>query len=104
MGSRLDRVTDWDRIAKDAGYRGGKLADLLEVDRRQLNRYFHLHFNISAEEALQGLRIKVAEQLLNEGKMVKEVADELGYKNPTDFSYAFTRARGLRPTEFRRLR
>lgn len=96
--SRLDHITDWEKAARKAGYRVDKLAAGGRVTRQQLNRYFKLHFGITAHTWLQREKLKTAVLMLQLGRSVKEVAGELGYQNSTHFSRAFRRVSGESPT------
>jgi len=100
MGSRLDRITDWDDRARKAGYRTAVIALEAGVSRRQLNRYFHLRHGVVAHLWIERLRIDAALRLLQQGRLIKEIAFVLGYKNCTHFSRAFRRVQGICPTHF----
>lgn len=54
---------------------------------------------------LQHLRMnRAAELLQHSGRLVKEVADELGFSDPGNFSRAFQRTFGLPPERLRRIK
>jgi transcriptional regulator GlxA family with amidase domain len=80
MGSRLDRVTNWEHRARVYGYRVYDVADSCGVQTRTLERYFFGHFGMSVREWMTRLRQADAAASLRDLKLVKEVATLLRYK------------------------
>ncbi len=75
------------------------LCDYLQVSPVTINRLFqtHLHESVSAYHAK--LKMKRASQLLKSGQMsIKETAYHLGYRHSNDFSRAFRRHTGRKPS------
>ena len=101
MGSRLDRIMDWPRIARKAGYRVDGLARMLGVTPRQLERYILKSIKLSPKAWMDGLRIKRGEWGIRRDKSIKEASQELGYKHPQDFARAFKRVTGTTPSGYR---
>ncbi len=101
MGSRLDRVTNWEKIAGEVSYNSRNLAEACDVSIRTLERHFHRHFNTSPEKWLHTLRLTVAEKLIVQTNLqVKEIACALGFAQASQFSKEFKRHSGLSPTVF----
>jgi AraC-like DNA-binding protein len=96
----LDTITDWEKEAKAAAYAVAPLAKALGVSRQHLGRYFLRRWRFSPKSWLEQLRTADAIRLLRQGKLVKEVAAELGFDHDTDFSRAFKQRCGCGPREF----
>ncbi len=78
-------------------------ADACHVNLSYLCRLFQRFGRESPSRYLQHLRLnRAAELLQGSGRLVKEVADELGFNDPFTFSRAFQRAFGLAPDHVRR--
>lgn len=98
MSSRLDRIKEWNEIARSVSYSVQSLASRLNVSERQLHRYFRDHFGDSPRRFLETLRMNDASQALSEGGSVKEVAFRLRFKQASHFSRVFKRTRGRVPS------
>jgi AraC-like DNA-binding protein len=101
MGSRLDRIVDWKRAARNSGYCIETLARRMDVTLRQLERYFKSCHGTCPKLWCNALRMKEAERLLHRGFLVKQVAQRLGYKHPHHFARAFKNWKGISPSEAR---
>ena len=99
MGSRLDQITDWEERARTAGYRTDGLALGAGVTRQQLNRHFRARWGAVVHLWIERLRISEGLRLKQEGKRIKEIAQELGFQHATHFSRAFRRAQGTCPSD-----
>lgn len=101
MGSKLDWVGDWERLAEAAGYNTSRMASELKVTARLLQSFFHARFGTSPHEWTLRLRMNRAAKLLRNGSLIKIVASEVGYKQISHFSREFKRVFGVSPTHFR---
>jgi transcriptional regulator GlxA family with amidase domain len=103
MGSRLDRITDWKRAARTAGYHVDALAKRVGVTGRQLERYFEKQkrFGGSPKKWVDGLRMADSRNDLRQGIPIKEVAARRGFKHVQDFTRAFGRVYGVKPSDAR---
>ena len=98
MTSHLDPIRDWPLLAKQAKYRAPALARLVHCSDRQLARFFAEHFRESPHAALNEIRLQEAHRrLLQERPMIKELAEELGFKSASHFSQAFKKRFGISP-------
>lgn len=95
-----ERRRGWLRLARQAGFRPGRLAELYGVTVRQLERYFQEDFGRSPHEWLQEQRMVAARQLLMECNSVSSVAKQLGFKQISHFSREFKRYYELTPSVF----
>lgn len=79
-----------------------ELADIFDMDQRQLSYFFKKSMGICPKKYLLQLRIKRAKELLTDhDRQVTEVARIVGYEDPFYFSRLFKRQTGHSPTEYR---
>jgi len=101
MSSRLNRITDWDTRARKAKYRVAALAKVCSITERQLRRFIHDRFGISPHVWMTRVRLEKSPAMLSQGKMVKEVAAEVGFMGANHFSREFKKRYKLSPNVFR---
>ena len=97
MSSRLDIITDWEELAKDSAFKVRVLARTVGVSSESLRLYVRNRFDVSPRKWLSEMRMREAQRMLVKGKLVKEVADALGFAHPTHFSRAFRMTHGISP-------
>jgi AraC family transcriptional regulator len=78
-----------------------ELAGLCKMSVRQMTRGFRKSRGCSIGEHVARARLKSAQQMLATNQSVKAIAYSLGFASPSSFSYAFRRAVGETPREFR---
>jgi AraC family transcriptional regulator len=78
-----------------------ELAVLCGLSPRQLTRGFRVSRGCSIGDFLEQRRMEHAKRLLMEGEAVKSAAFALGFQSPSSFTFAFRRAVGMSPTQFR---
>lgn len=100
MSSRLDRIGDWAKRAREANYKLSAVATGLGVTSRHLRRYFWTRFRLSPKDWLRQHRMDEARSLLETDHSVKEVASIVGFQNSTHFSRAFKRSNGVAPGDY----
>lgn len=82
---------------------GEVLAGQLGVSRRQLDRIIRKHFGMSFREKLTEIRARVACDMLRSGdRPISEIAEQVGYSAPGNFTAFFKKTTGLTPQEYRR--
>ncbi len=104
MGSRLDRLNDWQDLARKAQYNAKVLAERCQVSLRQLERFWKESFQETPQSWLNQCRFSEAQALLQEGCPVKEVAFRVGFKQSSHFCREFKRHTGCTPNEFGQVR
>lgn len=77
----------------------GTIAHRLAVSRHTLLRRLKAE-GVTFDEVLDGLRKRMAAQLLEGGASVMQTAHTLGYSDPASFSRAFKRWTGVAPSRF----
>lgn len=97
IGGPLEKVRDWDILARSAKYRASSLAALCQISLRTLERHFQKHYSLKVGQWLKELRMADAYERLQTGQSVKEVAFELGYKQHSHFSRDFKTRFGISP-------
>jgi AraC family transcriptional regulator len=78
-----------------------ELAQLCKLSVRQLTRGFRKCRGCSIGELVAQSRLQCAQRLLATDQSVKAIAYSLGFASPSSFSYAFRRAVGETPRQFR---
>jgi AraC-like DNA-binding protein len=94
---RLDSAASWEKLAKSAQFRPNALAELCGVSMRTLQRYFRAHYDQTVSDWLRNLRLNEALSSLKQCDSVKEVAFDLGYKQPSHFTRDFKKKFGVPP-------
>ena len=79
-----------------------ELARLCNISVRQLTRGFRVSRGCSIGDYVEQRRMETAKRLLMAGESVKTIAFTLGFSSPSSFTFAFRRAVGSSPSQFRR--
>lgn len=99
-GQRLRLAASWMRRHPDARAPAAALADYLGLSQATLVRLFRVRAGRSPAEAFREMRMREARRRLAlPGASVKAVGLGLGYRNAGDFSRAYLRFFGCRPSE-----
>jgi AraC-like DNA-binding protein len=93
-------ATNWESLAAAAHFRAGDLARLVGVSLRTLQRYFRAKYDCTVSDWLRELRLESARTRLPTCESVKEVAFDLGYKQPSHFTRDFKTRFGVSPRAF----
>ena len=94
------RHETWESLAFRSNFRASVLAEHCGVTLRTVQRHFKRHYEITVSEWLRELRLRSAFNRLPSATSVKEVAFDLGYKQPSHFSRDFKSFYGLAPHMF----
>jgi AraC family transcriptional regulator len=78
-----------------------ELAALCNLSVRQLTRGFRASRGCSINDYVSRSRIESAKRLLAGEDSVKAIAFAMGFASPSSFAYAFRRANGITPRQFR---
>ena len=78
-----------------------ELAGLCQLSVRQLTRGFRTSRGCSIGDYVASNRVEQAKQLLATDQSVKAIAYSLGFASPSSFCFAFRRAVGETPSQFR---
>jgi len=97
VSSRLDRRSDWEKLAAQCDYRVEELARVCKVSRRQLYRFFLLRFGKNPKQWLSDVRAKAAAQDIARGELMKTVSSNLKFKDPANFTRFYKRLQGTTP-------
>jgi AraC-like DNA-binding protein len=87
-----------------AGFCVSKLARTRGLSVRQLERQFRQRFGNSPREVVMEYRMAFALKRMMARVPLKQIAGELGYSNPANFTHAFQRYYGASPSEMLRKR
>lgn len=80
------------------------LAETCGMSRTQFAETFRVQVGITPGDYLAGWRLTVAQQLLDEGRALKHIVDEVGYGSVAALSRAFKAQTGHSPREWRKAR
>jgi AraC-like DNA-binding protein len=100
MSSRLDRVKNWEALAKESRFRIAEIALRRGVSPRQVERYFRTRFGESPHSRFNRIRLQETKRLLSLGMSVKEVAAALYFQDAAHFSHAFKKEFGVSPSQW----
>jgi AraC family transcriptional regulator len=78
-----------------------ELAGLCNLSVRQMTRAFRASRGCSIGTYIANSRIDHAKRLLASGSAVKAIAHDLGFNSPSNFYFAFRRATGETPSQYR---
>lgn len=100
MSARLQRITNWERLAEEARYRPGIMAAKCPIGLRQLERFFAKEFKKSPKAWTKELQMRSARRLLSLGFSNKAVAEQLGFGNESQLCHDFKKHFGRTPQAF----
>jgi AraC-like DNA-binding protein len=100
MRSPALNETRCEALAQEAHYNAANLARLCGLSRRQLQREFHRQLGCQPQHWLDEQRIRAAKQLLLSGRLIKQVAAELGFKQTSHFCRQFKTQSQMTPSQF----
>ena len=85
-------------------WRLATLAETCGMSRTQFAETFRMQIGITPGDYLAGWRLTVAQQLLDEGRALKHIVDQVGYGSVAALSRAFRAQTGRSPREWRKSR
>ncbi len=77
-----------------------QIADLVGFNRRYISSMFKKVYGLTIKEYIVKVRMENAAKLLAEGRKVNEIASEVGYNDPYNFSKAFKTYYGIPPRTY----
>lgn len=100
--SRMERVKEYllSNLAADLSI--GTVAKKFGLNKTTLRHVFKKEQHESYRDYVEGLRMAKARKLLEEGKWVKEVMRETGYRNRATFNNAFKKRFKYPPSYFKK--
>lgn len=104
-GFKLRRITDWMAAHLAEEFSLARLAEQAGMSEFHFNRLFKRATGMPPSHYQIRLRLDAARRLLRETrKSVIEIANDVGYSNPSHFAQLFRKETGLSPTDYRRQR
>lgn len=95
-----DGGLEWEQLAKEAGFRPVRMAELCAVSERQLQRIFKSTFQCTPRRWLRTLQCRLAKELIALGYSTKAAAAELGFATEAHFCREFKKVFGASPQSF----
>ncbi|MGO3423941.1 MAG: helix-turn-helix domain-containing protein [Pseudoalteromonas distincta] len=103
QGYKLRKVISWMKQNLHHEFSLHLLAQLVELSDFHFNRLFKQAVGIPPSQYFISLKIQHARQLLRESDIpIIDVANEVGYVNPSHFARLFKKTTGLSPRAFRK--
>lgn len=78
------------------------VAEKFHISETSLKNYFQIEFGESVSSYMKKYRMKKARELLLSRGTIAEIAEHVGYANPSKFAAAFRSHYGMSPFQFRR--
>lgn len=100
MSGRLFKIRDWEALAEEAAFHPAKMAPLVSISQRQLQRFFLQQFQTTPSVWLRELQCRKAKQLVAEGFSTKAVAVQLRFASESHFCREFKKQFGSSPQTF----
>src|SRR5688572_16083161 len=91
MSSRLDRRSDWEKLAAQCSYRVEEMARRCKISPRQLQRHFLVLFGQTPKHWLDELRARAAADEILRGELVKTASGDFCFKQASHFTKFFKR-------------
>jgi transcriptional regulator GlxA family with amidase domain len=99
MHSKLQRVSGWEKLAREANFRPAVMAALCPISLRQMERYFLTHFHKSPRRWVKELRCRLARQLIERGYSSKAVVEDLHFADHAHLCHEFKQVYGVAPQD-----
>jgi transcriptional regulator GlxA family with amidase domain len=96
-GRKLLRKQSWEDLARAARFQPAAMASLCSVSLRQLERHFKNHFRKTPRQWARGLRWRLAQKLIAQGRSNKWVVAELGFTDNAHLCREFKKLCGATP-------
>ena len=100
MSALLLGTRDWERLAREAGFKPARLAVLSAMSERHLQRLFKVHFHCTPSRWLRELQCRVAKELIEQGYSSKAAAAESSFATEAHFCREFKKIYGASPQFF----
>ena len=100
MSRRTLESTEWERLARESAFDAGKMASMLSISERHLQRLFRQQFADTPSRWLAGLQCRLARQLISQGYSTKAAAAEMGFSSGSHMCHQFKRFFGSSPQNF----
>lgn len=102
-GYKLKQIQEWMKNNLSEDFNLNRLARQVQISDFHFNRLFKQAVGMPPSQYHIKLRLDAAKQLLRETKhSVLEIANEVGYANPSHFARLFRKETGMTPSNYRR--
>ena len=104
LGAKIERLFNEKKIFLNPQLKVSDVAHECNTNRTYVSAYFNREAGTTFYEYVNTLRINYACELLNESnESIKIIAERSGFNSPQSFIRTFTKIKGVKPTDFRKL-
>jgi AraC-like DNA-binding protein len=100
MNAYVSAEREWERVAREAGFKSAEMAILCSISERQLQRIFRKRFRCTPRRWLRDLQCRLAKELVAQGYSTKAAAAELHFATDAHFCREFKKVFGASPQAF----
>jgi AraC-like DNA-binding protein len=100
MRAKTLKLEVWKELAKEAQFDAGRVALMLSISQRQLQRLMKRQFEETPSRWLHSLRCQLARNLVSKGYSTKAAAAEMGFSSESHMCHQFKRFFGCPPQSF----
>jgi AraC-like DNA-binding protein len=95
MRTKPQKAIDWEKLAKQCGYRVGEAAQKLGISLRTLERQLWHEYRIRPRQFFRKLKQQDIRQQFRAGRQGKEIFNETGFAHPSSLSRFLRRVQGI---------
>ena len=100
MSELLGETCDWERLARESGFKTPRMALLCSMSARHLQRIFRKQFGRTPRSWLRVLQCRLAKALIAQGCSSKAAAAELNFATEAHFCREFKKIYMVSPQSF----
>lgn len=100
MPGCLERIGEWEEVAREARFDPKEMAVRCGVSLRHLERFFRRRFDCTPRDWARAIRCRLVVDLIIRGLSDKVIASELWFADTAQLCHEFKRVYGVSPQHF----